>query len=112
MTITDDKGEKFKITGIVGSNGEERLIDVNGYSVDAIISDNMLILENNDVPGVVGSVGRILGEENINIATMFLGRKGHGALMILSVDGNIEEKSIEILRNSEQVNKVSYLNLE
>lgn len=33
MTITDDKGEKFKITGIVGSNGEERLIDVNGYSV-------------------------------------------------------------------------------
>ena len=112
MTITDDKGEKFKITGIVGSNGEERLIDVNGYSVDAIISDNMLILENNDVPGVVGSVGRILGEENINIATMFLGRKGHGALMILSVDGNIEEKSIEILKNSEQVNKVSYLNLE
>jgi hypothetical protein len=32
--------------------------------------------------------------------------------MILSVDGNIEEKSIEILKNSEQVNKVSYLNLE
>ncbi len=112
MTVTNDKGEKFKIIGIVGSNGEERLININDYSVDAIISDNMLIVQNNDIPGVVGNVGRILGEENINIATMFLGRKEHSALMILSVDDYVKEKSIKNLEKCEQIEWVKYLNLE
>ena len=97
--------------GIIGGNNEERIIEINDYPIDVVISENMLLVENNDVPGVIGNVGRILGEEQVNIATMHVGRKENSAIMLLTVDDVVEEKSIKKLEEFEQIRKVKYLNL-
>ena len=111
IEIEDEKGGKFSIVGIIGANNEERIIEINDYPLDVVLSENMMLIQNNDVPGVIGNVGRILGEENINIATMHVGRKKDSAIMLLTVDGIVEEKSIKKLEGSEQIRWVKYLNL-
>lgn len=111
VEIENEKGELFTVAGIIGANNEERIIEMNGYPLDVIISENMLLVQNNDVPGVIGNVGRILGEENVNIATMHVGRKKDSAIMLLTVDDLVEEKSIKKLENFEEIRKVKYLNL-
>ena len=111
IEVEGENGEKFSIVGIIGGNNEERIIEINDYPIDVVISENMLLVENNDVPGVIGNVGRILGEEQVNIATMHVGRKENSAIMLLTVDDVVEEKSIKKLEEFEQIRKVKYLNL-
>ena len=111
IQIENEKGESFSIVGIIGANNEERIIEINDYPLDVILAENMLLVQNNDVPGVIGNVGRILGEENINIATMHVGRKKDSAIMLLTVDGSVEEKSIKKLEEFSQIRWVKYLNL-
>ena len=111
IQIENEKGESFSIVGIIGANNEERIIEINDYPLDVILTENMLLVQNNDVPGVIGNVGRILGEENINIATMHVGRKKDSAIMLLTVDGTVEEKSLKKLEEFSQIRWVKYLNL-
>ena len=53
----------------------ERIVSVNGFSIDFHPAGHLLYIQHTDVPGVIGNVGRILGNHSINIATMQVGRK-------------------------------------
>ena len=68
-----------------------RLVDVDGVEVDAIPQGHLLLVKNDDTPGVVGHLGGILGERHINIARMTVGRKpGSGrAVMLIEVDNEV-----------------------
>lgn len=74
--------------GCLASNGEGRLAEIDSYEIDIAPGDTMLVVRNLDVPGVVGSVGTILGKHEVNVATMQLGRHraGDNALMVLNLD--------------------------
>ena len=65
---------------------QPRLVLLNGVQVDAPLEGTMLLMVNNDQPGVIGSVGTILGRHGINIANFALGRAEHGAVGVVSVD--------------------------
>jgi D-3-phosphoglycerate dehydrogenase len=52
-----------------------RLVQVDGISCEAPLEGHITFLKNQDVPGVVGYVGGVLGKNNINIASFSLGRK-------------------------------------
>lgn len=71
-----------------GSRSEPRIVMVDDHDVEVPPMQHMLIVRNDDRPGMMGVVGTILGESNVNIADMALGRSpaGGSALMILSVD--------------------------
>ncbi|MDO5089454.1 MAG: phosphoglycerate dehydrogenase [Leptotrichiaceae bacterium] len=112
IIINNSKNESIKIVGIVGINGEKRIININDYFVDIVIADNMLILQNDDVPGVIGLVGKILGEEKVNIATMYVGRKEGSALMMLTVDEPVKKSSAEKLNKADEIKWAYYLNLK
>ena len=112
IVIRNDKNEQFKVIGIIGTNGEERIVNADDYFVDIIISDNMVLLKNNDVPGVIGVVGKILGEENVNIATMCVGRKKESAIMLLTVDEPVKKSSLIKLNEAEQIKWAFYLELK
>ena len=60
--------------------------EVNGVQVEAPLDGTMLLLMNNDKPGVIGGVGTILGRHNVNIANFALGRSENGAVGIVTVD--------------------------
>lgn len=65
-----------------------RIIRLNGYTVDFVPQGSLLYIEHRDTPGIIGKVGALLGERNINIATMHVGRKSAGgeAMMVLTFD--------------------------
>lgn len=112
IVVRNDKNERFKVTGIIGTNGEERIVNADDYFVDIIISENMVLLKNNDVPGVIGVVGGILGEEGVNIATMCVGRKETSAIMLLTVDEPVKKSSLLRLNEADQIKWAFYLDLK
>ena len=73
----------------------------------------MLFIQNLDEPGVIGNIGLLLGNENINIATMQVGRhqRGKQALMILNIDGDAEVSTLEKLEQVENVLWAKGINL-
>ncbi|MEW5945946.1 MAG: ACT domain-containing protein, partial [bacterium] len=74
-------------------NGEPRIVDVNGYSIDLVPEGTVLFVKHMDRPGMIGAVGTLLGSHNINIAGMQVGRKEvrGEAVMALMLDDPIPE---------------------
>jgi D-3-phosphoglycerate dehydrogenase / 2-oxoglutarate reductase len=62
------------VEGTVFANGSLRLVLVDGVSVESPLDGTLLIIKNNDQPGVIGDVGALLGRHNVNIASFALGR--------------------------------------
>jgi D-3-phosphoglycerate dehydrogenase len=86
-TLAD--GSQVSVSGtLVGIHHRERLVEVNEYDVDLEPTDHLAFLTYGDRPGMVGTVGVILGEAGINIAGMQVARDSLGgqALVALSVD--------------------------
>jgi D-3-phosphoglycerate dehydrogenase len=77
-------GERYVEGTVV--RGEPRLVLLNGVPLDAPLAGSMLLMMNNDTPGVIGAVGTILGKHNVNIANFALGRSDSGAVGVVSVD--------------------------
>jgi D-3-phosphoglycerate dehydrogenase len=67
---------------------EPRIVRLRDRKINVVPKGHLLLLENTDIPGIVGSVGRVLGENGVNIANMSLGRNERGgqALMVLNLD--------------------------
>ena len=89
-TLTD--GSQVSVSGtLIGINQRERLVEVNGYDIDLEPTEHLAFLTYSDRPGMVGTVGQILGDAGVNIAGMQVARsaKGGEALMAISVDTGI-----------------------
>jgi D-3-phosphoglycerate dehydrogenase / 2-oxoglutarate reductase len=82
---------EVSVAGTVFGRNHPRLVDVDGVEVDAIPQGHMLLVKNEDTPGVIGHVGTLLGDRKVNIARMTVGRKpGSGrAVMLIEVDGEV-----------------------
>ena len=76
---------------LVGTRNTERVMQVYDFDVEIGPAEHMVFFTYQDVPGVIGKVGTILGEHGVNIATMEVGRRSEGgeALMGLTVDAPI-----------------------
>ena len=83
-----DSGEVSVAGTLVGKRNDQRVMHVNGYDIEMAPAINMLFFEYEDRPGVIGRVGTILGQHEVNIATMDVGRASRGgtALMGLTLD--------------------------
>lgn len=87
VTVVTDKRER-SIAGTVFSDGKPRFIQIKGINIDAEVGANMLYTTNEDVPGIIGTLGQTLGENGVNIANFTLGRADVGgeAIALLYVD--------------------------
>ncbi|HUG53863.1 MAG TPA: phosphoglycerate dehydrogenase [Vicinamibacteria bacterium] len=81
----------YSVAGTLFGRNHLRLVDVDGVEMDAIPQGHLLLVKNDDTPGVVGHLGGVLGQRNINIARMTVGRKpGSGrAVMLIEVDNEV-----------------------
>jgi len=86
-------------------NEEPRIVKINDYKLNIKPKGNMLIVKYKDLPGTIGTIGKKLGEHNINIATMQVGRKDLGgeAVMILKVDQNVLIDIVEEVKRLKHV---------
>jgi D-3-phosphoglycerate dehydrogenase / 2-oxoglutarate reductase len=95
-TLAD--GSQVSVSGtLVGIAQRERLVEVDGYDVDIEPTEHLAFLRYEDRPGMVGTVGGILGQARVNIAGMQVARdtKGGHALVALSVDSVIPSAVLE-----------------
>ncbi|MBV8433250.1 MAG: phosphoglycerate dehydrogenase [Candidatus Eremiobacteraeota bacterium] len=85
--------QDHRLVGTVLPNGP-RVVEIDGYEVDAVADGTILVTLHRDVPGMVGRIGSLLGDANINISTMQVARnqRGGGAMMVLDVDRTIDRE--------------------
>lgn len=95
LTIEVATSEKtFAVAGtLLGKKNEPRVVKINDHYVDAVPSGFLLIVTNIDRPGIIGSLGTVLGENKINIAGMTVGRKkiGENAVTVVNIDSVVPE---------------------
>ncbi|MCB2158347.1 MAG: phosphoglycerate dehydrogenase, partial [Rhodobacteraceae bacterium] len=92
LTVVTDKRDR-SIAGTVFSDGKPRFIQIKGINIDAEIGAHMLYTTNEDVPGIIGTLGQTLGENGVNIANFTLGRAAAGgdAIALLYLDERLPE---------------------
>ena len=85
LKLQTSEGERW-VEGTVYEPNSPRLVSVRGVSVEATLAGTMLVIANDDQPGVIGEVGTILGRFGVNIASFALGRSESGAIGVVNVD--------------------------
>ncbi len=93
-------GRATSVSGTLsGDRGLQKIVAIDGFDVEFVPSDHLAFLRYSDRPGVVGVVGRILGEAGVNIASMQVSRnvKGGPALMTMTVDSAIPAEVLDVI---------------
>lgn len=91
--------------GYGGQAREGRITEIDGFHLEATPHGHMLVMRNRDVPGVIGSVGTILGQGGVNISRFHLGRHepGGDAMAVIEVDAPASKETLQSLRSLDQV---------
>jgi len=92
------------VFGIAGGR-EGRITEINDFRIEATPRGRILVMHNRDVPGVIGRVGTILGEQGINISAFHLGRRERGgeAMAVIEVDARLEKGIMDQLLGVEPI---------
>jgi D-3-phosphoglycerate dehydrogenase len=79
------------LEGTIVARDRERITKLDDFDIEVAPAERMVFFNYEDRPGIIGTVGTLLGEHHINIATMDVGRRGQGeeALMVLTVDTEV-----------------------
>ena len=99
LEITTDK-TKGTVAGTIFGKREPRIVKIDEYRLEAVPSGHMIVFSNRDVPGMIGRMGTLLGENGVNIAGMQLGRvapKGD-AVSVVNVDSPLPEEVLDKIR--------------
>jgi D-3-phosphoglycerate dehydrogenase len=105
--------DRHTATGTMYNGLGPRLVEVDGYRIDVMPAGHLLYTQHRDKPGMIGKIGTMLGEANINIAAMQVGRKEEGgqAVMLLSVDKAIPADILDRIKSLPDIDQVRSIEL-
>lgn len=108
--IADKRG--VSVSGTVVAT-EPRIVEIDGYPVEAVPEGALIVCRNDDVPGIVGHIGTILGRKSVNIASMTMGRKVKGgtAITVLNLDQEIDKQTINEIGKFPGIRSVQLIRL-
>lgn len=100
-------GGERTVAGVLFGNGEARLVQYDDFQVDAFPEGYVLILENDDVPGIIGKVGTRLGRAGINIAQWRYGRDAEGgrAVSFINLDHRVPSETCREIESEPEVRR-------
>lgn len=104
LTIEVTAGDKTqRIVGRVYDDMKPRVVEINRYHMDMIPAEHMLVLQNEDKPGMIGMVGNAFGSASVNIADMTISRREveegrRTALMVLKLDAEVPAALLKDLK--------------
>jgi D-3-phosphoglycerate dehydrogenase / 2-oxoglutarate reductase len=107
-------GDDHTVSGTtIGRENRPWLVEVEGYQVEIELAGHMVVMLNDDRPGVIGRVGTTFGEEQVNIANMSVSRnfRGQRAVMVLALDVAPTPALVERLGGLEGIYRVRSVNL-
>jgi D-3-phosphoglycerate dehydrogenase len=112
VTLETDAGQA-RAAGTVFGRKHARITQVNGFHVEIIPEGAVMVVYGNDVPGLIGKVGALLGDSGVNIARMAFGREKAGgrALLALNLDSSPGEDTVEQVKDLELVERAFVLDL-
>jgi D-3-phosphoglycerate dehydrogenase len=112
VTVADGDAE-VSVSGTLFTGEEPRIVRIDGFRVDAIPHGHMLVARNRDEPGVIGFIGTVLGEHDINIAGMFNGREtiGGEALTVYNLDDPVSGDVLATLEGDDRLIEAQYISL-
>jgi D-3-phosphoglycerate dehydrogenase len=115
VTVTvSNEDHSISVDGTQFAGEDPRIVRIDGYRVDAVPHGHMLVARNDDVPGVIGFIGSVLGEHNLNIAGMFNGRETFGgeALSVYNLDDPVPKDVLDHLHADERIIETKYISLD
>ena len=99
-------GERW-VEGAVFERTSPRLVLLDGISVEAPLEGTMIVIRNTDQPGVIGAIGTILGQHNVNIANFALGRQGDSAVGVVIIDASsVPDAVLDAIRKVKGIREV------
>ena len=106
------KGQRL-LAGTIFGKSDPRLVHLDEYIFDAVPEGHMLFYINDDVPGIIGQIGTVMGSHNVNIAQMSCGRRQMGgqALTILNVDDPITSDVVDDILSREYISWAKQVSL-
>jgi D-3-phosphoglycerate dehydrogenase len=108
-------GAQVSVSGtLVGVKQSQRLVEVDGFDVEIELAEHLAFFTYVDRPGIVGQVGRILGDADVNIAGMQVSRdrKGGKALVALSVDSSIPPAVLQDIGSTVEADTARSVDIE
>jgi len=98
LTVGTERGER-SVAGTLFGDAGPRIVEIRGIPVEAQLSAHMLYVRNVDRPGLIGALGRTLGDAGVNIATFHLGREraGGDAIALIEVDQAVPDDVLEAI---------------
>ncbi len=110
--VETDQGEA-RVQGTLFTRTDPRIVRINDFRVEAVPAGSMLLVKNQDSPGMIGRVGTALGERGINIGFMTFGRKTEGgeALLLLNLDQAPSAEDLAQIRKLPRVLEVKLIKL-
>ncbi|WP_310178671.1 phosphoglycerate dehydrogenase [Neobacillus niacini] len=115
MELTISQGDESAKIGATVLNGYgARIVKINQYMIDVKPEEHLLYIKHKDVPGMIGKVGSLLGDYEINIGTMQVGRTAVGgeAIMVLTLDKTLNSNVLQALNLTVGIEEVQLLELE
>jgi D-3-phosphoglycerate dehydrogenase len=107
-------GEQVSVSGtLIGIAQRERLVEIDGFDLDVEPTDHLAFITYDDRPGMVGVVGQILGQAEVNIAGMQVSRdrKGGQALVAMAVDSPVPTEVADQVRAAMDASSIRLVNL-
>ncbi len=113
-TVTTTGETKRTVRGSVFGETLLRIIEIDGFHIEMTPQGTVLVIFNDDRPGVIGAVGTLLGKHGINIGTMGVGQKLElqKAVLAVSLDKEPDAATIEDLRKLDFINELYICGLE
>jgi D-3-phosphoglycerate dehydrogenase len=105
--------EEMCVSGTVFHEKNQRIVSINNFRVEFKPEGHLIYIINRDVPGVVGKVGTLLGDREINIAEYNLARNesGGNAMAIITVDSRLDPDTLHFLRSYREMIEVKQVKL-
>ena len=112
--IVKSHDHQYQFDGSIFDDKNPRLVNILGRKMEVLPKGTMLFIENNDVPGVIGSVGTFLGSLNINIAAYLLNRNGqnNNAFAVIRLDNALSNENLINLENFKDIQSIKQINIE
>lgn len=112
VTLKTNKEERTAAGTLLTGYGE-RIVQIDQYPVDIAPEGHVLYIAHNDKPGIIGKVGTILGNNEVNIASMQVGRKvvGGAAIMLLTIDKQATDDVLNALKGVPEITTAKEIRL-
>ncbi|MEK4511606.1 phosphoglycerate dehydrogenase [Paenibacillus anaericanus] len=114
VTLKASDGTERRIAGTLLNGYGARIVQIDKFPVDISPEGNLIFISHNDKPGIIGHVGTLLGKNEVNIASMQVGRKvvGGEAIMVLTVDKAVSKEVLDDLTKQPELNKALQITFE